>query len=97
MSSLPSGLDRVSKGFGVHRLALAACIALLLAGCSNSAEPPATKPYVVQVDCAKIMDGSQQKQPPEQFVTYWYSDGTSTQEVKPGQCAQESNLYPLQP
>ena len=83
MRRISSGLGCVSERVGVHRHALAACIVLLLAGCSNSAEP-----YIVQVDCAQ-MDISNYR-PPEQFLTFYYSDKTISQEVRDGVCLQAS-------
>lgn len=89
MSCLPGGLGRVSERVGVHRHALAVCIALLLAGCSNSAEP-----YIVQVDCAKVMASEDMpKQPNEQAVVLWYSDGTSRLERRDGTCLQLGKVW----
>ena len=87
---------RISKGFGVRRHALAACIALLLAGCSTAGN--SGEPYLVQIDCAVIMASEDyEKRPNEQVVTLWFSDGTSRQEQRPGRCLQTKRLYPLQP
>lgn len=77
MSSLPSGLDRVSKGFGVRRHALAACIVglmVLLTGCFH-------EPKVVQVECREIepqaVESLGDKLQRSLLYFYW-SDGTST-------------------
>lgn len=86
----------ISKGFGVHRHAVAACIVLLLAGCSTAGN--SGEPYLVQIDCAVIMESQdQEKRPNEQVVTLWFSDGTSRLEQRPGSCLQEKRLYPLRP
>ena len=73
----------------VQRHALAACIALLLAGCSSSAN--VDEPYVVQVDCANLVDYVSGKSEDEQVVVLWYSDGTSKQEFRPGRCLQNDS------
>ena len=92
MSCLPGGLGCVSERVGVHRHAVAACIVglvVLLAGCSNSAEP-----YLVQVDCAKVMASEDMpKQPNEQAVVLWYSDGTSRLERRDGTCLQLGKVW----
>ena len=99
MSCLPGGLGCVSKGFGVRRHAVAACIAglvVLLTGCLHGEN----KPYLMQVDCASVFEDQtyrREVRPFKQLVTLWYSDGTSTQEVRPGQCFQEKKVSPLQP
>ena len=80
MSSLPSGLNRVSKGFGLHRLALAACIGLLLAGCGKSK---------VGESCSNITEPKYMEE--AGFVVYAiitveWSDGSSSVEGSPKYC-----------
>ena len=78
-----------------HSLALATCVVLLLAGCSNSGK--GSEPYLVQVDCATVFEDQTyqtQLKPNEQTVTLWYSDGSFKQEVRPGQCFQDAKRYP---
>lgn len=69
----------ISKGFGVRRHALAACIALLLAGCSKPA------PTVVSVKCNYSRNGfpisahgGWEARSWQHYETYYWSDGTRT-------------------
>ena len=100
MSCLPGGLDRVSKGFGLRRHAVTACIAglaVLLTGCLHGED----KPYAVQVECAQMYVNpgpaqagfAEEKRPLEQFVTVWYSNGTLITDIRPGLCLQEAKRY----
>ena len=70
----------------MHRYVLAACAVLFLVGCSSNTN--VDEPYVVQVDCANLVDYVSGKSEDEQVVVLWYSDGTSKQEFRPGQCLQ---------
>ena len=85
MSSLPSGLSRISKGFGVRRLALAACIVLLLAGCSNTAPAPT----VIQVQCKTLNRAVYDDDLGlliKAIETYYWSDGSKTLEPLEYEC-----------
>jgi hypothetical protein len=73
----------------MQRHVLAACIALFLVGCSSSAD--VNEPYVVQVDCANLVDYVNGKSKDEQVVVLWYSDGSSKQEFRPGRCLQNDS------
>ena len=74
MSCLPGGLGCVSERVGVRRHAVAACIALLLAGCSNAA------PTVISVVCTDY--GPKGAVANNEFYfayeTYYWSDSTKT-------------------
>ena len=72
-----------------HRHAFATCIVLFLVGCSSNAK--VDEPYVVQVDCANLVDYVSGKSEDEQVVVLWYSDGTSKQEFRPGRCLQNDS------
>lgn len=80
MSCLPGGLGRVSSRVGVHRHALAACIAgILAAGCA----PAEVKPTVVKVVCVDYPGyqyalSKDSKSLYYGYETYYWSDGTKT-------------------
>jgi hypothetical protein len=93
------GFVGIAKVVMYRHLLLASVVGLvaILTGCSNSVEPPDTKPepYIVQVDCAQMEKLYYEE--PEQFLTFYYSDKTISQEVRPGVCLQSELRKPVSP
>lgn len=94
MSCLPGGLDRVSKGFGVRRHAVAACIVglvVLLTGCLH-------EPKVVQVECRNIQREYIEElgYMAQSYLWFYWSDGDITNKFQRAYCPESFNARPAQ-